>query len=421
LNSPAALYQYSEILFRAGNTDEAIEQLSNIEKSYPKSEYAYRSAYLAGWIYFKNESYSNAIESYNEILLRYPESPIVPQVYYSLGDAYYNSEKYEESIANYKKVITDYPTSPYFLDAVSGIQYCYEALGSPDKATTVIDEYLAGNTGSKQSDQLLYKKAEILFNARLYSQAKDNFVKFLGAYPSSKLLPDAYYMLSKCYHNLEIKEDEIASLKLLINKYAESEIAFNAVMDLTTLYNKNKMYDSSVAAFDVMLTNKKDLPRASELLYNKGLTLAHKGDVNAALDVFVETMQNYQGTIFSDKAMFEIALIELAAEQYEFAEKYFKNLGETRTDELGAVSQYNYGFTMFKQKKYQEASEAFEKVLSKFSNFNEWNTKASLKLAETYVLLKEKAKAKELYRSVLKKHPKDIYGKEAKQKLENLR
>lgn len=421
LNNPAALYQYSEILFRAGNTDEAFEQLSNIEKLYPKTEYAYKSAYLKGWIHFKNENYSNAIEAYNEILLRYPECPIIPQVYYSLGDAYYNSEKYEEAIGNYKKIISDYPTSPYFLDAISGIQYCYEALGSPDKAAGVIDEYLAGNSASKQSDQLLYKKAEILYNARLYTQAKDNFILFLGAYPSSKLIPDVHYMLSKCYHNLDIKDEEISSLKLLINKYPESESAFNAVMDLTSIYNGKKLYDSSIAAYDAVLLNRRDLPHASEILYNKGLTLAHKGDVNAALDVFVETMQNYQGNIFSDKAMFEIALIESAAEQYEFAEKYFKNLGDTRTDELGAVSQYNYGYTLFKQKKYPEAAENFEKVLSKFSNYNEWNTKASLKLAETYTMLKEKAKAKELYRSVIKKHPKDIYGKEARQKLENLR
>lgn len=421
LNSPSALYQYCEILFRAGKSDEAIEQLNSLEAKYPNTEYSYKSAYLKGWIYFKAEKYLNAIESYQEILAKYPESPIIPLVYYSLGDAYYNSGKFEEAIINYKKIISTYSSSQYFLDAISGIQYCYESLGVPDQATSIIDEYIAANSGSKQSDQLLYKKGEILFNARLYEQAKNNFSLFIEVYPASKLLPDAYYMLAKSFHNLQIKEEEIANLKILVTQFPHNEVSFNAVTDLTALYNADKMYDSSIAAYDLMLLNAKEHPRASELLYQKGLTLANKGDVNAALDVFVETMQNYQGTIFSDKAMFEIALIQLAAEQYEFAEKYFNNLGNTRIDELGAVSQYNYGFTLFKQKKYQEAASAFEKVLSKFANFNEWNTKASLKLADTYILLKDKNKAKELYKIVLKKHTKDIYGKEAKQKLENIK
>ena len=72
------------------------------------------------------------------------------------------------------------------------------------------------------------------------------------------------------------------------------------------------------------------------------------------------------------------------------------------------------------QDKIVDAISAFVRVRSVFSGYDEWYTKSLLKLGDCYTKLNDKAKAKEMYQAVVKRHPQDELGKEARDKIKKL-
>ncbi|MGE5804280.1 MAG: tetratricopeptide repeat protein, partial [Ignavibacteria bacterium] len=56
-----------------------------------------------------------------------------------------------------------------------------------------------------------------------------------------------------------------------------------------------------------------------------------------------------------------------------------------------------------------------------FPGYGEWLTRSYLKLGECYTRLNEEDKAKDMYRTVLANHRGDQFGKEAEEKLRELR
>ena len=81
---------------------------------------------------------------------------------------------------------------------------------------------------------------------------------------------------------------------------------------------------------------------------------------------------------------------------------------------------YFKGVAQFDQENYNAAIETLIRVRSLYASYDEWYSKSLMKLGDTYVEIGDKKSASEMYKGVLKKHPRDLMGKEAKEKLKSL-
>lgn len=421
INNPYGYYQYAQALYKAGDTEEAINEFNNLQQKFPESEYAQGSLYTIGWIYFQKENFSEAIAKYRNLMKAYPKSSLTPLAYYSIGDSYFNQAKYDSAISNYEKVIALYPSSDYVFDAVNGIQYSYVAKNEPQKAVALIDNFVSKNPGLSFSDQLFFKKGEIYYSMREYEKAELSYKEFVSDYPRSKQVPDAYYWIGKSAQNLGQNEEAIFNFKKVFDSYPGSEAAGAAVLEIGNIYNAMKDYNSAIDIYDKALDKIPDSPRISEILFMKGVTYGNKKDSDNAYSIFQDVVQNYSGTIFADKAKMELGLIELAAQRYSNAEFYFRNLAESRSDDIGAEAQYYLGVTLYEEGNAEEAITALERVRTIFSAYDEWLTKSYMKLGDVYTEQESFDKAKEYYRSVLTKHKGDQFGQEAQSKLRKLK
>ena len=421
IDNPYGYYQFAQALYKAGNTDDAITEFNNLQQKFPQSDYAQGSMYTIGWIYFQKENFKEAIAKYHELMKVYPNSSLVPLAWYSIGDSYFNQAKYDSAIANYEKVITLYPSSGYVFDAVNGIQYSYVAKNQPEKAVQLIDNFVSRNPGLSFSDQLFFKKGEIYYSMREYEKAELSYKEFVSDYPSSKQVPDAYYWIGKSAQNLGQNEEAIHNFKRVFDSYPKSEAAGAAVLEIGTIYNNMQDYDSAIDIYDKALDKIPSSPRIAEILFMKGNTYVNKKDPDNAYSVFQDVVQYYSGTIFADKAKLELGLIELAAGRYSNAEFYFKNLADSRSDDIGAEAQYYLGMTLDEEGNTLDAIDALERVRTIFSAYDEWLTKSYMKLGEIYTRQEDYDKAKEYYRSVLAKHKGDQFGNEAQSKLRKLK
>jgi TolA-binding protein len=420
LNSPQDHFQYAQALYKAGSSTEAINEFRRIQERFPNSEFADRSLYLMGWIHFQENNYNEAIAGYRNVFAKYPSTSLGPMLYYSIGDAYFNQSKYDSAIVNYQRVINQFPNSNNIFDAVNGLQYSYVAMGQPEKAVSLIDEFISRKPGASYADQIYFKKGEIYYSLRKYEEAKESYKEFISNYPKSSLVAGAYYWIGKSAQNLNQNEEAIFNFNKVYESYTENEAAASSVIEMGNIYNVMKNYDAALTVLNKAIKKLSKSPRKSEILYLKGMTLVNKNDFQSAYEVFDEVVLYHKQSIFADKSKFEIGLIELAAERYEGAENSFKQLAESRSDDLGAKAQYYYGLTLLEQEKISEAISAFVRVRTVFAGYDEWLARSFLKLGECYTKLEEFDKAKDMYRAVLTKHRGDIFGQEAQDKLRAL-
>ncbi len=413
-------YQYGQSLFKSGKSDQAIKQLGILQDKFPRSKYNDDSQYLIGWIYFKNGNFSSALPNYRKLLSRYPNSPIVPITYYSIGDSYFNLGNYDSALVSYNLLIEKYPNTNYVFDALNGIQYCYLAKDQPEMAIGFIDQFLTKNPGSSYLDELMYKKGEIYYSVENYSLAQKSFQEFINNYPKNQLVSNAYYWAAKSSFNLGSTSEGIKNYKLLISSNLNSEFGPSAVLELGTYYSQQNQFDSAIATYSYAIENLKDSKHIAEILFYKASAEVAKGDTAIAYRSYAQLLSKYYNSIFADKSRIELGLLELKANNFENAESLFSQVGKERNDDLGAQAQYMYGLTLFNQQKITDAVSAFVRVRSVFPGYDEWYTKSLLRLGDCYVILENPANAKEMFSAVIKKHPGDDYGKEAKAKMGNL-
>jgi len=420
MDDPYTNYQYAQALYKSGETGSAIREFANLQKKFPTSKYAENSLYTVGWIHFQEGEFSTSITEYRNVLRMYKNSSLAPIIYYSIGDAFFNLGKYDSAIVNYELVLTKYPSSDYVFDAVNGIQYSYVAMDQPGSAVQLIDQFTAQNPNLKFSDQLYFKKGELYYSQRDYENAKISYLEFAAKYPKSSFVPEAYYWIGKSAQNLGENEEAVFHFNKVFEKYPESESAAAAVLEIGKIQNTLGIYQATIDIFTSAQTKLKGSPRMPEILFSKGMTYINMDNLQMAYEVFDELVMYHRTNLFADKAKFELGLIDLAVGRYEKADAFFSDLSSTRTDDLGAKSQYYYGLSLFDQEKFTESISALVRVRTVFSNYDEWLTRSYLLLGDCYVKLGDKRKAEEMYRTVISKHRSDPFGEDARQKLRNL-
>lgn len=421
INDPYAHYQYAQALYKAGNINEARNEFRTISEKYPRSEYADASLFTVGWISFQQSSFTDAIMNYKTVLSTYPNSGLAPIVYYSIGDSYFNLARYDSAITYYQRVMLNYPNSNYVFDAVNGLQYSYVAMGQPERAIATIDEFISRNPALSFSDQVFFKKGEIYYSIRNYEKAKMSYKEFAANYPRSKFVPDAYYWIGKSAQNQGQFEEAVFNFSRVFESYTNSEVASAAVIELGNIYNAQKNFTAAINIYNSALDKLPKSVKIPEILFMKGMTLLAMNDIPNAYEVFDEIIMYHRTTIFADLSKFEVGMIELSSGRFDNAVQLFKDLAESRSDDLGAKSQYYLGVTYFDQRRFTDAITALVRVRTIFSTYDQWLAMSFLKLGECYVELKDIEQAKEMYRIVLTKHGGDEFGKEAQNRLRVLR
>lgn len=417
---PYVQYQYAQALYKGGNSSEAISQFRLLQSTFPESEYADKSLYIVGWIFFQRNSFSEAVNSYRYLLSSYPNSALTPLVYYSIGDAFFNLARYDSAIANYQLVISLFPNSSFVFDAVNGIAQAYLAQNQDERAISLIDDFVRRNPGLSFSDELFFKRGEIYYSQGNYEKARISYAEFISKYPNSELTGSAYYWIGKCSQNLNRPEEAIFNFNKVFESYPQSALAAASVIEMGNIYNQLKQYDRALSIYEKGSEKFSNSPQVAEILFMKALTFINMDDLSNAFEVFEEIIMYYAESPFADRAKFEMGLIEYSAKRYDNAVVYLRSIAELRKDEIGAKSQYYVGMSLFEQGKTNEAIAAFVRVRTIFSYYEEWLSRSTLMLGDCYRKMNDKEKAKQFYREVLSKHRGDELGKIAQKKLREM-
>jgi len=213
----------NDVLFAAKKFNEA-------EILFPQSEWAPKSALMAGYSYYKQDYYGDAIAEMERFLRVYPKHKNLSYAYYLLGISHYeqivDEKKDLQSIVKSKDIfetlIEKFPNTEYAIDAEFKIDLINDILASKEiylgryyvdrkkwiaainRFRTVIDQY----DETIYAEEALYRLVEIYYLIGLKEESK-KYAALLGYnYQSSQWYEKSYTIFNKMYE-LNKKENEI--------------------------------------------------------------------------------------------------------------------------------------------------------------------------------------------------------------------
>lgn len=264
------------------------------------------------------------------------------------------------------------------------------------------------------------KKGEIYYSYGNYPKAIDGYNEMINFYPKSNFTPTAMYWVGKSYAMIEDTVQSVEYFSVIVEKNLRSEYGIEAVVELGKIYSAQKEFEKEIQLYAGVIPKITESDKAQEILYLKGEAELNSNNQADAYNTFSKIIKYYDKTLFSAKSKIELGLMELNGGRFPNAEILFGEVAKNRTDDIGAEAQYYLGYVLYEQAKYEEAISALVRVRTVYVSYDEWFIKSLIKLGDCYIKINDKKNAREMFRAVIKRHPNDEYGKEAKSKLNEI-
>lgn len=206
----------------------------------------------------------------------------------------------------------------------------------------------------------------------------------------------------------------IGALKELseADKYAPDDPEINYYLGVA--YNGRGLRDKALEHFQRAVSLKKDYSEAHNYI---GVIYMDMGQWEKAIDEFDKALKNY---LYATPALalYNSGWAYYNLQKYDMAlSKYGQALQQDRTGVLRAQIEKNIGLVYVKQTNLIEAKNHFEKSVE----LNPSLYDAQFFLAETYLKIRETAKAKRSFQQVIKVAPQSSFAQRAREYLQSLR
>lgn len=211
------LYNKAMGSLNEGNTKEAVEEFSEVERQYPYSDWAVRAPVMSAYASYKGRRYDEAVTTLDSFLQMHPSNEQAPYAYYLKALCYYeqisdvgrDQKITQQSLSALREVVNRYPDSDYARDARIKIDLTYdhlagkemevgryyltrgENLAALNRFKTVVEKYQT----TSHTPEALLRLTEIYLRLGIRAEA-EKYASVLGYnFPGTPWYRDAYKLL----------------------------------------------------------------------------------------------------------------------------------------------------------------------------------------------------------------------------------
>jgi outer membrane protein assembly factor BamD len=208
------LYNQGLAKLKSKDFEAAAKKFSELEKSYPSSEWSRKALLMTIHAQFEKPAYEDAVQSAQRYIGLYPNSPDTPYAYYIAGMSYYNQvpdamrdqTSAERALQIFQELITKFPKSEYVADA----------------------RYKMGVA----RDQLAAKEMQVgrfYLTRKNYPAAINRFHDVLGKYQTTRHTEEALYRPTEAYLAMGVTNEAQTAAAILGHNYPDSQWYKDAV------------------------------------------------------------------------------------------------------------------------------------------------------------------------------------------------
>ncbi|MCX6139710.1 MAG: tetratricopeptide repeat protein [Candidatus Kapabacteria bacterium] len=342
---------------------------------------------------------------------------------YTIGDAQYNLGEIEAALSTYRSVIARFPSHPLASEAAKSMQVALLGMGRTQEALDIADTLINANPQSGAAEDFAFKKAEIFYSGRNYSNAAAELEAYMKRYPSSQRQDEALYLLGRTYLTMNELGQARASFADVEKRFPKSPFIVASKIDLAEYFTGRANSASADSLYEIVWTEfASDTDGASRAGFERGVSARMHGDTAMAIVRFRETADRYAGQEYADQSRYQVAVLYRRIGNIDSALYHFGLLA-LRTDkpQFASNALYDLGTIYLREKRYAEAMAQYERVRQEYAGYEDWYTLSLLALGESYEILKRVDEAKDVYEVVARLRPDDDYGKTAEARLKRLK
>jgi TolA-binding protein len=364
--TPGAHVRIGECFYYAKEFQRAIDALTKSRAEIHDGDERANADYLLAEAYYKLENFGEAQHRYEKFLSEFPKHSLIPEVTYNLAWSYINQK-------NYSKAIKTFDTLALRSDEL-GHAALYRRgtaehfAGQNANAIHTFNDVVKREPKGEWSDNALFDAGMIFFDEANPNGAMPYFQRLASEFPKSEVLPDACTMLGECM--------------LIEVNYKEAQGWFKRALAAPGVSFHVKVeagFQSAFCAFKLK-------------------------DFKESAAEFAQFTAQYPTHPKTDEAKFYQAESEYRLGNFDVSTKLYQETAQSSSSAKKEDALYGIAWAWYKQGKFPEAIESFEKLLVA-SPRGKFAFDARLRLGDANFYLRDYKKASALYRTVIRMYP----------------
>ncbi|HVN48118.1 MAG TPA: tetratricopeptide repeat protein, partial [Bacteroidota bacterium] len=434
-----AAYWIGESYLREDDSPNAVKYYSLAYENYPKNRLRDYALYSVGWVHQKRGEYAQAAEWYEKLIVQYPQSNLFAAAHVRVGECYYYAKEYRKAIDTLTASRINIHQEEELGNADYLIAEAFYKLENYSEAQKKYAQFLNDHRSHTLAPEVTYDLAWSWLKQKNYSSALQVFQRLSAQH--NVLGNAALYRCGECERLLGQNDTALQIFRDVVSRDSLGEWADHALFDAGSIYFENGKIADAQPFFQrvaMQFANSDVLADAERML---GECLLAEGNYSTAQPWF-EKAANGTAVSFEVKvaASYQSAWCLMKMKRYRDAAQKFSEFTQTypqhpKTAEakywlaetkyqlgdfdassklysdaatVGGAKQeealYGIAWSFFKQSKFAEAIDAFEKLLAAYPH-GKIAFDARMRTADAYFYLKNYKDAENSYRMVIRLFP----------------
>jgi len=411
-----------------GNPVEAIRYFDESLAQYPKGRIAGLSAVSKAQAQVSLKQYDEALKTFKEHLAKNPSPEVAVVAQYGIAGVYKETGKWDDAIAAYKAVKEKFPGSPQAVEADYWVAIATQQKGDDTSAVPLLEAFIKANEKHPLVPLAMYALGGAQIKLGKQAEGAATLAMLAEKFPDNQAAPYTYFMRAQLAGAAQKPDEVVALMRQFIEKYPADDKVFFAYDSIAQNAVNAGKPDEGIAAYTDFvqrypesaqaagaLTKVAELQRgnAERLAVNySSLSPADQAKWKEAIDASVSTSEDLLAKYPSSPDLAQGLQSLLAAQRLLLraelktdaqVEEYLQGLSEkasdagakskilftmasfiSEKDKPRALAKMNeaydaavvyspkdldiYGLALVGDKKYDEATAVFQKLIKDYPN-----------------------------------------------------
>ncbi len=289
----AAAYLKAESYSAMNQPERAVALYSELSRNPQAGNYARKSLYALGYIYYNRKEYSKALGYFKDFTSK-PEG-VENQVYIDacnrLADCYLAEKNYSEAIQTYDRVTSEGKVDQDYALFQKARAYVY--MNREMEAKRQFELLISQYRSSPYVDDALFQIADIDFQQANYSPAIKGFTRLVNEQPKSYMVPAGLLRRAQSYYNIQVYEHAITDFKRILSEYPSSPSASSALEGIQESYNAVGRPEEFNQVLSVVRKNNPGNAKLEDVEFENAQNLYLAEKYTAAVEALNSFVKNY--------------------------------------------------------------------------------------------------------------------------------
>ncbi len=417
-----ALFQRGMIQGLRGSLDTKIGTMNNVLNRFPTSDYADDAAFEIAYTYFLKNDGVTAKADLQAMIQKYPRSSYIPRAMLTIGLIDYNAGNDDFAVESFKQVIKDYPSTEEAKQALKQIEKIYTDKGDAQTFIAYAATTPIGNYTAAEQESIMYTATNNLYLRGDWQGTVSAVNAYFDKFPTKPIYDkQSRFIRAQSLVNLDRPDEAVVDYNVILNDWT-SAYTEQSLISISKLYIARKKYNEAIVFLKKLEINAEY--KADYTFAINNLLLCYS-QIHMADDVlnYVKLVRQNEKSAQEDKfktglyaglAYLQKGDTTAAVNEFDYTITNTKTIA-------AAEAKYNIANVQYLKRQYKASQKTCFEITKDMSNYEYWNAKAYILLADNYVGLKDAFQAKATLQSIIDnyKGDDDIVAT-AQQKLDKL-